>query len=135
MDHVKAWGQYFTPRHVAEFMVSLIQKEKSAMILEPSAGKGIFLDVLWRKGFKNLRAYEIDADLPNESSVAISYEDFLEIDESLSPEVIIGNPPYVRWKNLKKRERERFKNDPQWKGVMNGLSDLSHAFIHRCVEF
>jgi len=32
----KALGQYFTPRFVAEFMVSLITKPKNALILEPS---------------------------------------------------------------------------------------------------
>ncbi|MFX0116908.1 MAG: class I SAM-dependent DNA methyltransferase [Candidatus Hodarchaeota archaeon] len=134
MSNLKAIGQYFTPRFVAEFMVSLIQKDKSVRVIEPSAGRGIFLDVLWKKGFRNLQAYEIDQNLPNESPVEITYRDFLTTDNLPSPEVIIGNPPYVRWKNLPKKDRERFKKDPQWKGIVNGLSDLSYAFIHRCVD-
>ncbi|MHA2493852.1 MAG: Eco57I restriction-modification methylase domain-containing protein [Candidatus Hodarchaeales archaeon] len=134
MSSLKAAGQYFTPRFVAEFMVSLIQREKSVRILEPSAGQGIFLDVLWKKGFRNLQAYEIDPSLPNESPVEIIYQDFLTAENLPSPDIIIGNPPYVRWKNLPQKERERFKNDPKWKGIVNGLSDLSYAFIHRCVD-
>ncbi|MFX0116953.1 MAG: Eco57I restriction-modification methylase domain-containing protein [Candidatus Hodarchaeota archaeon] len=134
MNNLKAVGQYFTPRFVAEFMVSLIEKEKTAKILEPCAGRGIFLDVLWKSGFKELLAYELDSNLPNDSPVEIVYRDFLATNDLIRPEVIIGNPPYVRWKNLTRTDRERFKKDPKWKGIINGLSDLSYAFLHRCVD-
>ena len=40
------YGQYFTIEPVADFMVSLIGHDKSAKILEPSCGKGVFLKVL-----------------------------------------------------------------------------------------
>jgi type I restriction-modification system DNA methylase subunit len=43
MDKKKQFGQYFTPEIIAKFMVSFITKEKDALILEPSAGKVIFL--------------------------------------------------------------------------------------------
>ncbi|MFQ5980699.1 MAG: Eco57I restriction-modification methylase domain-containing protein [Candidatus Heimdallarchaeota archaeon] len=134
MKDAKGMGQYFTPRFVAEFMVSLIQKDKSVPVLEPAAGKGVFLDVLWKKGFRNILAYEIDANLPNESPAAINYQDFLTVENLASPEVIIGNPPYVRWKNMAQKDRERFKKDPKWKKIVNGLSDLSYAFMHKCVD-
>lgn len=134
MKDLKGMGQFFTPRFVAEFMVSLIQKDKSVPVLEPAAGKGVFLDVLWKKGFRNLLAYEIDANLPNESPVEINYQDFLTADNLANPEVIIGNPPYVRWKNIARKDRERFKKDPKWKKIVNGLSDLSYAFIYQCVD-
>ena len=63
MSEKNKYGQYFTIQVIAEFMVSLITKEKSATILEPSCGKGIFLDELLKAGFNNLSAYEIDKTL------------------------------------------------------------------------
>ncbi|MEM0453817.1 MAG: N-6 DNA methylase [Sulfolobales archaeon] len=61
----KSLGQCFTPAEVAEFMVSLIAKQKDATVLEPCAGTGVFLTSLEKAGFKNIIAYEIDSSLPN----------------------------------------------------------------------
>lgn len=36
-------GQYFTPRHVAEFMAALLDVESSDVVLDPSCGTGGFL--------------------------------------------------------------------------------------------
>ena len=45
-------------------MVSLISSEdKTKLILDPGAGKGIFLEALKSAGFNNIKAYEIDEDL------------------------------------------------------------------------
>ena len=54
------YGQYFTPKMVAEFMVNLADIVPKSKILEPSCGEGIFLEVLQNKGFHQLTAYEID---------------------------------------------------------------------------
>jgi len=59
----KSLGQYMTPKFVAEYMSSLISKPQSASVLEPGAGEGIFLEVLYEKGFEDIRAYEIDERL------------------------------------------------------------------------
>ena len=50
VDKIKIFGQYFTPRIVAEFMVNLITKKTQAKILEPCAGKGIFFGCFMEKG-------------------------------------------------------------------------------------
>ncbi|MFP3191217.1 MAG: N-6 DNA methylase [Thermoproteota archaeon] len=130
----KALGQYFTPRFVAEFMASLITKPKNALILEPSAGTGIFLSILYEKGFRNIHAYEIDKNLPNYSPVRITYQDFLSVKPEEKYDVIIGNPPYVRWKNIPMEWRRRFLENHYWKNIMNGLSDLTYAFIYHSVN-
>ncbi|MGV9204614.1 MAG: hypothetical protein ACOC44_11425, partial [Promethearchaeia archaeon] len=70
-------GQVFTPSYVAEFMVKNIikfynnQKVNSPLpkqiselkVLEPAAGKGVFLDSLLANGFQNITAYELDTGL------------------------------------------------------------------------
>ena len=134
VNKVKNLGQYFTPRIVAEFMANLITKKTQAKILEPCAGKGIFLDVLWKKGFRNITAYEINSSLPNISPVEIKYCDFLQTDKHEKFDVIIGNPPYVRWRNVPLEIRKNFKEDTYWKDKINGLSDLLYAFVYLCVD-
>ncbi|MDA4114257.1 MAG: N-6 DNA methylase [Thaumarchaeota archaeon] len=131
---IKNTGQYFTPSDVAEFMIGMISHRHRARVLEPCAGEGVFLDLLSRSGFQNIRAFEIDPDLPNHSSVPIERADFLFSGSRDRYDVIIGNPPYVRWKNIPKEYRERLMNDEYWKKKLNGLGDLLYAFIYLSAE-
>ena len=130
----KSYGQYFTPKRVADFMVSLISHPKDAEVLEPCAGEGVFIRSLWEAGFRNIVAYEIDKTLPNNSPVPIEYRNFLEVPARERFDVVIGNPPYVRWKNIPKEWRNMFKTDPYWDKVINGLGDLTYAFIYHSVN-
>jgi len=133
-DRRKRLGQYFTPRFVAEFMVSLITKPKSALVLDPCAGTGVFPSALAEAGFTNIRAYEVDRTLPSRSPVEITHADFLEVEPDEEYDVVIGNPPYVRWMNIPREWRDRFRGDSYWSSVMNGLSDLTYAFIYHSVN-
>lgn len=93
------FGQYFTPEVVANFMVGLADLSANSTILEPSCGEGVFLKILRNNGYKHLTAFEIDEDLAQEYT-GVRYESFVsaKIDEKF--DLIIGNPPYIRWKNL-----------------------------------
>ena len=130
----KSLGQYFTPRLIAEFMVDLISKDHNAQILEPAAGRGVFLDVLAEKGYKNIDAFEIDKHLKNESSVKITYDDFITLKSEKKYDVIIGNPPYVRWKHLNKQTQHNLSTSKNLSGRINGLMDLLHGFILRSLD-
>ncbi|MHC1611344.1 MAG: Eco57I restriction-modification methylase domain-containing protein [Candidatus Methanospirareceae archaeon] len=134
VDKIKTFGQYFTPRPVAEFMVNLGNKDITAKVLEPCAGKGIFLDVLWENKFRNVVAYEIDPSLPNRSPIRIEYRDFLSTNIQEKFDMIIGNPPYVRWKNIPVEVHEKLRSRSYWQNKINGLSDLLYAFIYLCVD-
>jgi len=130
----KNLGQFFTPINVAEFMCTLIDKPKNAKILEPSAGEGIFLKTLSNQGFENLTAYEIDENLKNKSNVNIINQDFLSLKKDPTYDVVIGNPPYVRWKNIPEYIKVGLKSDKYWNGKINGLSDLLYPFIYSCID-
>jgi adenine-specific DNA-methyltransferase len=134
MVKVKSLGQYFTPRIVARFMTNLIDKDVSAKALEPCAGKGVFLNALLEKRFKDITAYEIDRSLPNESPIEIKYRDFLSTRTDEKFDVIIGNPPYVRWKNIPLYLREKLRSGFYWQDKINGLSDLLYPFIYISVD-
>ena len=60
------FGQYFTPKVVADFMIEMANISQNSRILEPSCGEGVFLDLLKQKGFNNLTAFEIDQELAQE---------------------------------------------------------------------
>ena len=127
--HTKGFGQYFTPPEIVNFMISLIEKGKTASVFEPCAGEGAFLKGLSEKGFTDITAYEIDKDLKNRSKIKIDYKNTLLERPTRKFNIIIGNPPYVRWKNIAPDTRDKLKNDVYWKEKINGLNDLLYLFI------
>ena len=127
------FGQYFTPKVVADFMIELADISKQSKILEPSCGEGIFLDLLQQKGFNDLTAYEIDQELAQEFD-CVRYESFVsaKIDEKF--DLIIGNPPYIRWKNLEDELKQELSNNPIWNKYFNSLCDYLYIFILKSIE-
>lgn len=127
------YGQYFTPKIVAEFMVSLLQTDKNNKVLEPSCGEGVFLEVLNKKGFRNIEGVEYDTDLIKNSTFNVSQGNYLEIDFSRKYDAIIGNPPYIRWKNLPLDLRESAEKSIVWNTYANCLTDYSSVFIAKAI--
>ncbi len=125
----KAFGQYFTPPNLAKFMVGLVSKSPEARILDPSAGLGVFSSALQDAGFRNVEAVELDPSLVSQARHEVQVQDFLTTTEDEEFDVVIGNPPYVRWRNISSHYRNFLRHHPLWKDRINGLGDLSHAFI------
>lgn len=126
------YGQYFTIDSIAHFMVDLIQHDKGARVLEPSCGKGVFLSNLERNGYQHIEAYEIDKGLGNPYHY-VKYESF--ISAPIRPvEVVIGNPPYIRWKNLEEELKEELNHSPLWQTYFNSLCDYLFIFILKSIE-
>ncbi|MGF1532828.1 MAG: Eco57I restriction-modification methylase domain-containing protein [Bernardetiaceae bacterium] len=127
------FGQYFTPAIVAEFMIDLADISPDSRILEPSCGEGVFLELLQRKGFHNLAAFEIDGSLSQKFDF-VRYESFVsaKIDEKF--DLVIGNPPYIRWKNLEEKLKSELTHHPLWNRYFNALCDYSSIFIIKSIE-
>lgn len=133
-DNVKnKYGQYFTPEIIADFMVSLSNVNNSASILEPSCGEGVFLKILKQKGFENLVAYEIDEDLAKNFQ-NVKYESFISAEIEDKFDLIIGNPPYIRWKNLEDELKDELLNSELWNLYFNSLCDYLYIFILKSIE-
>lgn len=131
----KSLGQYFTPDFIVTFMIKLISEGRlERKILEPSAGKGIFLKRLIDEGFQSVTGIEIDPKLPNESPISIRVCNFFDIPITEKYDVVIGNPPYIRWKNLSLESRDYFSSSSSWKKRMNGLTDILQPFIFKSVD-
>lgn len=127
------YGQYFTPELIADFMVSLSEKNQDHWILEPSVGKGVFLESLMKKGFRNMISYEVDKTLKHPSEFDIRYESFISAKPERQFDLIIGNPPYIRWKNLEEELRNELESNDLWVKYFNSLCDYLYIFILKSI--
>jgi adenine-specific DNA-methyltransferase len=127
------FGQYFTPAIVADFMIGLADIGYEATILEPSCGQGVFLDLLKQKGFKNISAYEIDTNLARNFST-VKYESFVTANIRETFDLIIGSPPYIRWKHLEDELKQELAVNPLWNKYCNSLCDYLSIFILKSIE-
>lgn len=133
MKEKNKYGQYFTEEVVADFMVSLISHEKTAKVLEPSCGKGVFLKKLSEYGFSDQTAYEIDKELAREYD-CVKHESFVSSPLSETFDVVIGNPPYIRWKNLEEELKAELADNVLWNRYFNSLCDYLFLFILKSIE-
>jgi len=127
------YGQYFTPKFVADFMVSLADIIHTSKILEPSAGKGVFIDSLLENGYSDIDAYEIDKELIHNHKNIIN-KSFISTKFNNKYDLIIGNPPFIRWKNLEEELKEELIINPLWLQYFNSLCDYLYIFILKSIE-
>ena len=83
-------GQVFTPERIVKRMISLIENKGS--ILEPSCGNGAFFNLL-----EGAIGIEKDSSVIPVGALNL---DFFDYDVKNSFDTIIGNPPYVKYKNI-----------------------------------
>lgn len=133
MAEKNRYGQYFTIKPIADFMVTLISHSKESKVLEPSCGRGVFLQSLAEQGFGNLSAYEIDASLATPFS-CVKFGSFLSVPTSEKYGVVIGNPPYIRWKNIEPELKQELEHSELWNRYFNSLCDYLFVFILKSIE-
>lgn len=127
------YGQYFTIKSIADFMVDLIGKKENVRVLEPSCGEGVFLGSLEEAGYNNIYAYEVDSSLKNPYNY-VKYESFISSSTDEKFDVVIGNPPYIRWKNLEDELKKELESSLLWKQYFNSLCDYLFIFILKSIE-
>lgn len=115
----KLRGGYYTPQHLADYIVNWTVRECSESVLEPSCGDGVFIQAL--KNVKvhdsiDITAFEIieeEAEKVISKSKAFGFEnadimnqDFLSwandkmSNHSASFSCVVGNPPFIRYQFL-----------------------------------
>ena len=111
---------YTTCKDIVDFMVASLDLKNNALVMEPCAGNGVFIDALLKEN-KNIRieAFEMDEQAYSEllqkygenNSIKIKHTDTL-LESSLLPlpinseryDYIIANPPYGAWQDYTKRK-------------------------------
>lgn len=147
----KLRGAYYTPLQLADAMVSLFASENIRSILEPSCGDGVFLESLKRTGkiekLDRLTAVEIDDKEVSKVSETFNQYDNIDIKcsdffdyfedckDSEKYDLVLGNPPYIRYQYLSDRQRELQSKILQEQGMKaNKLINAWVAFTVACTK-
>lgn len=147
----KLRGAYYTPLQLADAMAELFASQNIATILEPSCGDGVFLDALQNLNLLDkvdkLTAVEIETDEAKKvrdrysefEQIEVCTEDFFDFyDRVLGKEqydLILGNPPYIRYQYLTESQREMQSQILTSHGMKaNKLINAWVAFIVACVQ-
>lgn len=135
---IKYSGVVFTPEHIAEYMVNLIDKEVNGKILEPSCGHGVFIKYLIKK-FDNNMIYgnDISTDYinyckDNYKNINFTNLDYIEYNIQYKYSIIIGNPPYIRIQNIDKNILTKIKT--QYPEFITGNTDIYVYFILKSLD-
>lgn len=119
MDAVTHLGQVFTPPAIVQKMLAL--RRNHGRTLEPSAGEGAF-----SKCIPGCEAVEIDpAVAPHGAFVG----DFFAYPQAQLFDTIIGNPPYVRYRDIAPATRARLDA-----AGFDKRSNLYLFFIEKCLR-
>lgn len=147
----KLRGAYYTPLQLADAMVELFASQNIATVLEPSCGDGVFLDALQNLNLLDkvdkLTAVEIEPD--EAKKVRDRYSEFEQIEVCTEDffgfynrvlgkeqyDLILGNPPYIRYQYLTESQREMQSQILTSHGMKaNKLINAWVAFIVACVQ-
>lgn len=108
IEHIKRFGQYFTPSEVAHFMCRWAGKNAVNM-LDPAVGNSVFLTQM-NSLYPDctLTGYEIDSCIlnyfGNPANANLRNEDYLLNDWETQYEAIVCNPPYNRFQAIPNRD-------------------------------
>lgn len=147
----KLRGAYYTPLKLADAIVKLFASQNIFTVLEPSCGDGVFLDSLKNQKILNkvdkLTAVEIEIDESEKvrnryldfKQVEVCTEDFFDYYNRVLGkkcfDLILGNPPYIRYQYLNKGQRKMQSEILTSHGMKaNKLINVWVAFIVACVQ-
>ncbi|MDE6621406.1 MAG: N-6 DNA methylase [Lachnospiraceae bacterium] len=148
----KLRGAYYTPLPLAEMMVELFANENGiTSVLEPSCGDGVFLHAVIKKKInqmaEEITAIEIDQEEAKKAekyakdykNIKVYNEDFFDhysrVSDQKKYDLILGNPPYVRYQYLEGKQRELLSNILTSQGMKaNKLINTWVGFMVACVN-
>jgi len=153
----KVNGAFFTPTYVVDFIIKEVSPKNKDKCLDPSCGCGAFLIGLveyyqnnFNKSVKqtvkeniygsdilnyNVKRSKIilalfgllNNEIIEESDFNIYHQDSLKVEWENEFEIIVGNPPYVKFQDLSDENRLYLIN--HWKSIENGTFNLYFAFF------
>ena len=150
-------GAFFTPTYVVDFIINEVKPQMNDKCLDPSCGCGAFLiglveyyqrtydksiktiirDNIYGSDILNYNVKRskiilslfglINNEIIEDSDFNIYNQDSLKTNWNNKFEVIVGNPPYVKFQDLSNENRRYLINN--WKTIDNGTFNLYFAFF------
>lgn len=117
-------GGYYTPEKISKFIVEWAIRSPNDCVLEPSCGDGSFLSAIANKFkimgaskhqiYKNvigIELEELEAQKASQYGTQVICKDFFtyyeqNIDQQCQYDVIVGNPPFIRYQNFSEKYRK-----------------------------
>lgn len=148
----KLRGAYYTPSQLANAIANVFAADqKIKTILEPSCGDGVFLDAVINANdytsVEKITAVEIEktetdilqSRLKNNAKIEILHSDFFDFFEKSANDVkydlILGNPPYIRYQYLTEHQREVQSQILTQNGMKsNKLINAWVGFLVACIQ-
>lgn len=147
----KLRGAYYTPIRLSQCIVKLLREQyPKGSVLEPSCGDGVFLDAIKKEAnldsYESITAVEIEQNETYKlkekytdcNNVKIINRDFFEFyceKKDAKYDLILGNPPYIRYQYLEKQQRELMSEIIVEHGMKpNKLINTWVAFTVACVH-
>ncbi len=150
-------GAFFTPNYVVDFIIKEVQPKEDSKCLDPSCGCGAFLVGLvdyFKTNFKkkvvdivrenifgaDILPYNIHRtklvlcvygllhnEIVDESDFNLYCHDSLRATWNMQFDIIVGNPPYVKFQDLSTLDREYMLQN--WQTTQSGTYNLYFAFF------
>lgn len=155
-EYKKEYGQFFTSRPVAEFMVKWILEKQPKRILDPAVGEGMFLwtifSLLPSKSYTkemSVTAYEIDPDMAERlrkrlggncsenqegDCFCLCVEDYLKAENKKQYDAVICNPPYHKFQRIPDREYLRRLFSERYGIALSGFCNASSYFLVKSIN-
>ena len=147
----KLRGAYYTPLPLAEMMVKMFLREEDIRnILEPSCGDGVFLDALINLDFLQRLDNVVAIEIEEREAIKVREKvkkflklrienqdvfDFYEKEKDHKYDLILGNPPYIRYQYLGESQRELMSDILTSQGMKsNKLVNAWVGFMVACVN-
>ena len=118
VEHRKQRGAYYTEASIAAFLVRWAIAGKQSVVLDPSAGEGVFLAAAARRlrdlgGYPDRQVYGVEIDDYSYHKLALQakghvspanliHANFFELDADGLPksDAVVGNPPFIRYQRF-----------------------------------
>lgn len=120
----KLRGGYYTPDKISEFITDWAVRSSTDTVLEPSCGDGSFLNAIThrlsalgttekeiRQNVIGIELDNVEAEKSTQYGTTVICKDFFTyfketVDEQIQFDVIVGNPPFIRYQNFNEEYRE-----------------------------
>ncbi len=121
VEERKRLGAYYTSRRVANFLAGVSVCTRQDRVLEPCFGGGVFLEAVWRRflqltpsgAYGEIVGIDSDPCVVREGERKFPYanllcSNFFAVDPGAGWkfDVVIGNPPFIRYHRFRGHERE-----------------------------